>query len=70
MKDKFAMDAFMDALNDSDLEWSVYQRHPKSLHDASKLAHEYEAFLMGRGKRSLQGANSDFREQRKETQMI
>ena len=60
MKDKFAMDAFMDALNDSDLEWSVYQGHPKSLHDASKLAHEYEAFRMGRGKRSLQGGKIRF----------
>ena len=30
MKDKFAMDAFMDALNDSDLVMTVYQGHPKS----------------------------------------
>ena len=61
MKGKFAMDAFIDALNDSDLEWSVYQGHPKTLQEASKLAHEYEAFRTGRsGKRGFHGGKIRF----------
>ena len=49
-RDKLALDGFIDALNDSDMEWAIHQGHPTTLQDASKLAHEYEAFKKGRGK--------------------
>ena len=50
MQDRFALDAFIDALNNSDMEWAV---HPFSLQDASKVAHEYEAFRTGRGRKNF-----------------
>ena len=53
MQDRFALDAFIDALNDSDMEWAVHQGHPVSLQDASKVAHEYEAFRTGRGRKNI-----------------
>ena len=52
-KDKFALDSFIDSLNDSDMEWAIYQGHPKTLQQASILAHEYEAFRTGRSRRNV-----------------
>ena len=49
-RDKLTLDGFVDALNDSDMEWAIHQGHPTTLQDASKLAHEYGAFKKGRGK--------------------
>ena len=60
MKDRFSMDAFIDSLNDSDLEWSIHQGHPRTLLEAVQLAHEYEAFKIGRGKRNKQSARVRF----------
>ena len=48
---KLAMDGFIDALNDTELEWAVFQGKPNSIEDAVKLALEFEAFQTGRRKR-------------------
>ena len=53
MQDRLALDAFIDSLNDSDMEWAVHQGHPVWLQDASKVAHEYEAFRTGRGRKNI-----------------
>ena len=60
MKDKFAKESFIDALNDQDLEWTIFQGHPSSLQKAIRLAHEYEAFKLGRGRRCSQEVVLDF----------
>ena len=46
-----AKDSFLDALNDRDLELSVFQSQPKSLQDALRIALEIEAFHRSREKR-------------------
>ena len=60
MKDKFAKESFIDALNDQDLEWTIFQGHPSSLPEAIRLAHEYEAFKLGRGRRMQPGGRVRF----------
>ena len=37
-------DGFLDALNDRELELSVFQSQPKSLRNVLRIAHEIEAF--------------------------
>ena len=51
IKDVFAKDCFIDALNSAEIEWSVRQSKPASLDDALRLALEYEAFEQGRQRR-------------------
>ena len=46
-KDKFALDSFIDSLNDSDMEWAISSRlvyQPMNMRPSEILAHEYEAF--------------------------
>ena len=47
------LDCHLDSLNDSDMEWAIYQGHRKTLQQASILAHEYEAFRTGRSRRNV-----------------
>lgn len=46
-----SMDAFTEALNDSDMEWVVHQGKPRDMEDAVRIALEYEAFQTGKRKR-------------------
>ena len=61
IKDVFAKDCFIDALNSAELGWSVRQSKPTSLDDALHLALEYEAFEQGRQRR--QGVGTVVRSQ-------
>ena len=54
VRDKLARDCFIDSLNDSEMEWSIFQSKPSSAEDAVRSALEYEAFQQGR-KRRLNG---------------
>ena len=56
VREQLAKDCYVDAMNDSDLEWYILQERPKNVEDTVKLALEYEAFQ--RGKR---GRQADFR---------
>ena len=38
---------FIDAINDLELEWFVYQGKPKTIDEAMQLALEFEAFQVG-----------------------
>jgi hypothetical protein len=51
-RDKLARDAFIDALNEVDMEWEVYQKKPASIDHALQLAMEYEAFNKARRHRT------------------
>jgi hypothetical protein len=44
VRDQLTRDSLLDALNDSELEWAVYQVKPKTVDDAIQLSIEYEAF--------------------------
>ena len=50
-RDKIARDAFIDSLNDSDMEWSVHQQKPHTIDHALQYAIEYESFQKGRIRR-------------------
>ena len=50
-RENMAKDSFLDALNDRDLELSVFQSQPNSLQDALRIALEIEAFHRSREKR-------------------
>ena len=43
-KDGIAKDAFVEALNNQDLELAVFQGRPRSLQEAVSIALEFEAF--------------------------
>ena len=51
IRENMANDSFLDALNDRELELSVFQSQPKSLQDALRIALEIEAFYRSREKR-------------------
>ena len=51
IRENMAKDSFLNALNDRDLELSVFQSQPKSLQDALRIALEIEAFHRSREKR-------------------
>ena len=48
LRDQIARDCFIDALNEHELEWFVYQGKPKTVDEATQLALEFEAFQSGR----------------------
>ena len=50
IRENLAKDSFLDALNDRELELSVFQSQPKSLPDALRIALEIEAFHRSREK--------------------
>ena len=51
VRDRLARDCFIDSLNDSEIEWSIFQSKPTSAEDAVRSALEYEAFQQGRRRR-------------------
>ena len=51
IREQLASECFIDALNDAELEWAVFQTKPSSLSGAVKAALEYEAFQTGRKRR-------------------
>ena len=48
LRDQIARDCFIDALNEHELEFFVYQGKPRSVDEATQLALEFEAFQSGR----------------------
>jgi hypothetical protein len=48
VREHLARDCFIDSLNNSDMEWAVFQGKPASVDAAMKLAVEFEAFQAGR----------------------
>ena len=48
IKEQLARDCFLDSLNDSEMEWTVFQGKPKSIDHALRLALEFEAFQQAR----------------------
>ena len=44
IRENMAKDSFLNALNDRELELSVFQSQPKSLHDALRVTLEIETF--------------------------
>ena len=52
MRDRLAMDSFVDSLGDAELEWSVYHVEPQNIDDAVKAAVKFEAFQKGRQRRA------------------
>ena len=52
LRDRLAMDSFVDSLGDAELEWSVYHAEPQSIDDAVKAAVKFEAFQKGRQRRA------------------
>jgi hypothetical protein len=44
LRDQLTRDSFLDSLNDSELEWAVFNGKPTSIDDAVQLSVEYEAF--------------------------
>ena len=47
-REYIAKSHFLDALNDGDMEWAVFQGQPGTVDDAVRLALEFEAFRSGR----------------------
>jgi hypothetical protein len=54
VREHLARDCFIDSLNNSEMEWAVFQGKPASVDEAMRLAVEFEAFQTGR-KRRLDG---------------
>lgn len=52
-RDRLAMESFVDALNDAEMEWAVHQHRPVGIDEALQYAMEYEAFRKSRKQRSL-----------------
>lgn len=52
LREAIAKDCFVDALNDAELEWSVYREKTRTLNEALTVALEHEAFKAGRQKRT------------------
>ncbi|KAK3580177.1 hypothetical protein CHS0354_001310 [Potamilus streckersoni] len=48
VREQLAIDCFIDSLNDSELEWLVFQSKSKTVDYAPRVDHEYEAFQKGR----------------------
>ena len=53
LREQLSRDCFVDALNDKELEWTVYQGKPKTVDEAVQLALEYEAFQKGKQRYSV-----------------
>lgn len=51
IREQLSCECFVDALDDPDLEWAVFQTKPGMLSNAIKAALEYEAFQTGRKRR-------------------
>ncbi len=51
VREHLALESFIEALNDGELEWFVFQTKPQSIDQAVETALEYEAFKQGRRRR-------------------
>jgi hypothetical protein len=51
VREHLARDCFIDSLNNSDMEWAVFQGKAASVDEAMRLALEFEAFQAGRKRR-------------------
>ena len=60
IRETLAKDCFLDALNDKEIELAVFQSQARGLHEALRVAVEFEAF---RGSRLKKPTTSNFREQ-------
>lgn len=50
VREQLARDCFVDALNDAEMEWAIFQAKTKTIEGAIQAALEYEAFQSGRRK--------------------
>ena len=66
MREIMAKDSFVDALNNADMEWSVFHGKPQTLCEAVTLALEYEAFHKGRLRRKLEETGERWLEKKTE----
>ena len=46
VKEALARDTFTDAINEADMEWTIFQGKPRGINDALRLSLEYEAFQL------------------------
>nr|KAG5712498.1 hypothetical protein BaRGS_011472 [Batillaria attramentaria] len=46
--EQLTLNAFIDSLNDAEMEWNVYQGKPETIEQAVTLAMEYESFVSAR----------------------
>ena len=53
IQDSLAKDQFLDAINDTDLRWRIFQSRPKTLDDTLEVAVECEAFHKAECQRSF-----------------
>ncbi len=51
VREHLALESFIEALNDGELEWFVFQTKPQTIDQAVETALEYEAFKQGRRRR-------------------
>ncbi len=51
VREHLALESFIEALNDGELEWFVFQSKPKTIDQAVETALEFEAFKQGRRRR-------------------
>jgi hypothetical protein len=65
VREHLARDCFIDSLNNSEMEWAVFQGKPRTVDDAMRFAMEFEAFQTGR-KRRIDG-KADVRMQQEVT---
>jgi hypothetical protein len=65
VREHLARDCFIDSLNNSEMEWAVFQGKPATVDDAMRFAMEFEAFQTGR-KRRIDG-KADVRMQQEVT---
>ena len=68
MRDSLSKDAFIEALNDSNLEWTIFQGRPQTLQEALSVALEYEAFQAGRDRRNHHNIQPPFNRMRYQRQ--
>jgi hypothetical protein len=61
LREHLSKDCFTDALNDSELEWAVFQGKAQTVEDAVRIGLEYEAFQAGHRRHA--GAKSSVRMQ-------
>jgi hypothetical protein len=57
VREHLARDCFIDSLNDSELEWAVFQGKAYTVEDAVRVGLEYEAFDAGHRKRTAVKTN-------------
>lgn len=57
VREQLARDCFVDAFNDSDMEWAVFQGKPNTVDEALRVALEYEAFQTARRRHGGQRQN-------------